>query len=146
MSLVACYHFTMDPIELIKHCLAEADEVLFAYLFGSRAGTHPRPDSDWDLGVYVSEALSGRQRFDLRLRLACDLDDLGRVDVVVLNDAPPLLAHRALTGRKLAVRDEIALVRFFVKTMGLAEDDRHWGKIHQQARRERLEEGRFGRP
>ena len=135
----------MNPVDFIERQLAAVDEILFAYLFGSRADERARPDSDWDLGIYLSDSLTARQRFDLRLRLSCDLEPLGRVDVVVLNDAPPLLAHRVLTGRRLLVRDKTAQVRFFVKTMGLAEDDRYWGAIHRQARRERLEEGRFGR-
>ena len=135
----------MDPIAFIEQRLAGIEEILFVYLFGSRAGASARPDSDWDLGIYLAETLSARERFDLRRRLACELEELGQVDLVVLNEAPPLLAHRALTGRRLLVRDKPALVRFFVKTMGLSEDDRHWGKIHQVARRERLEKGRFGR-
>ena len=49
--------------------LARFDEVLFAFLFGSRAGGKPRPDSDWDIGVCVSDALTAEQRFDLRRRL-----------------------------------------------------------------------------
>ena len=65
---------------------------------------------------------------------------------IVLNDAPPLLAHRALSGRRLLVRDKTALVRFFVKTMSMAEDDRFYSQIHLQAQLRRIEEGRFGRP
>ncbi len=136
----------MTPIELIERRLEAIDEILFAYLFGSRAGGRPRPDSDWDVAVFLRDGMTKRQRFDVRVRLAAELEELGKVDVVVLNDAPPLLAHRVLTGRRVLVRDKIALVRFFIKTMTLAEDRRYWGEIHLQARRQRLAEGRFGRP
>ena len=57
-----------------------------------------------------------------------------------------LLAQSALKGRRILVRDEVALVRFFVKTMALADDARWWSEIHLQARLERIAEGRFGRP
>lgn len=136
----------MTPPDILHRRLEAVDEILFAYLFGSRAGGRPRPDSDWDVAVFLDPALSARERFDIRRRLTVDLEDLGRVDVVVLNDAPPLLAHRALSGRRLVVRDKTALVRFFVKTMSMAEDDRYFSQIHQQAQLRRIEEGRFGRP
>ena len=136
----------MTSIELIEQRLAQVDEILFAYLFGSRAGGRPRPNSDWDIAVFLRDGMTRRQRFHIRLRLSAELEELGKVDVVILNDAPPLLAHRVLTGRRILVRDEVALTRFTVKTLALAEDDRHYSEIHYQAMRQRLAEGRFGRP
>ncbi len=126
--------------------LTRFDEVLFAFLFGSRAGGRPRVESDWDIGVYVSGALSAEQRFDLRRRLSTELQDLGSVDVVLLNDAPPLLAQRVLQGERIFIRDRFAYVRFFVRTAALAGDEQYWRQLHAQARKQRLEEGRFGRP
>jgi predicted nucleotidyltransferase len=91
----------MDTMEMIRERLERDPRVWFALLFGSRAaGTH-RPSSDWDVGVYLDPAMSASEMFDLRLRLA-DLSDLGEVDVVVLNDAPALLAQRALMGERLS--------------------------------------------
>ncbi len=136
----------MTPIDRIVRCLESRDEVLFAFLFGSRAGGRPRPDSDWDLALYVREELTARQRWDLRLRLAAELCELGPVDVVMLNDAPPLLAHRAIQGRRLVARDRGALVRFVLRTLALADDQRYWAEIHIAAQLRRLREGRFGRP
>lgn len=136
----------MKPRDRIRRTLESTDEVLFAYLFGSRADEKARSDSDWDIAVYLDESLSAQQRFRVRLGLTADLDALERVDLAVLNDAPPLLAHRALLGKRLLVRDEKALVRFTVRTLSLAEDDRHFSEIHQRARMKRLAEGRFGRP
>ncbi len=136
----------VSPTDHIVHCLEALDDLVFAHLFGSRAGGRPRPDSDWDVAVYLRPGLTKAQRFKVRLRLLADLDNLGRVDVVVLNDAPPLLAHRALQGQRLVVRDSTALVRFSVRTAALAEDERYWSEIHLKERLRRLEEGRFGRP
>ncbi|MBK8998780.1 MAG: nucleotidyltransferase domain-containing protein [Myxococcales bacterium] len=137
----------MSEVEAeLKRRLDALPEVLFALLFGSRAGGTPRPDSDWDVAVFVSPALSPAQRFRLRARLSGELGDLGQVDVVVLNDAPPLLAHRALQGRVLSVSDRSAYVRFFVSTISASEDERYYRAIHERALRERLEEGRYGRP
>ncbi len=131
---------------VLKERLARVDEVLFAFLFGSRAEGRPRPDSDWDIGVYVSDALTAEQRFNLRRRLLTELQGMGSVDVVILNDAPPLLAQRVLQGASVLVRDRTAYVRFFVRTAALAGDEQHWRRLHMEARKRRLEEGRFGRP
>ena len=123
----------------------EAD-ILFALLFGSVARGEQRPDSDLDVAVYVDERLAARERFDVRLSVAAALEDLGQPDVIVLNDAPPLLAHRALQGKPILTRDKRAYVRFFVRTLALAEDERHFRAIFARARRDRVREGRFGRP
>ncbi|MCP4659561.1 MAG: nucleotidyltransferase domain-containing protein [bacterium] len=136
----------MSSLDAVRRHLEARDEILFAYLFGSRAGGRPRPDSDWDVAIFVRPTLSGRKRFDLRVQLGLDLEEVGRADVCVLNDAPPLLAQSALKGRRLVVRDKTALVRFFVKTMALVDDARWWSEIHLKARLRRIEEGRFGRP
>jgi len=136
----------MSPNEALAERLGRFDEVLFALLFGSHARGESRPDSDIDLAVFVSPALSPEERWKLRLRLHATLEDLGTLDVVVLNDAPALLAHRALQGRPVLVRDRVAYTRFFVRTVARSEDERHYRQIHQAARERRLAEGRFGRP
>ncbi len=135
----------MSSLDDLRQILEARDEILFAYLFGSRAGGRPRPDSDWDVAVFVGPGLSERERFDLRVQLGLDLEEIGQADVIVLNDAPPILAHSALKGCRLVVRDKTALVRFFVKTMALADDARWWSEIHLKARLQRIAEGRFGR-
>lgn len=115
-------------------------------LHGSRGANRARPDSDVDVAVLLPETSSPSERFETRRKLASDLEDLGRPDIIVLNDAPPFLAHRALQGDKIFVRDQTAYVRFFVRTIAASEDERHWRELHAARRRERLEEGRFGRP
>jgi predicted nucleotidyltransferase len=121
-------------------------EVRFALLFGSRARDGSRPSSDWDIALYLDDALDAGQRFRTRVRLAAELEDLGPVDVVVLNDADPLLSQRALQGELIHVKDRIAHVRFFVRTMGLAEDQRYFDRILARGRKDRLAGGTFGRP
>lgn len=64
--------------------------VSFALLFGSRAGTTARPDSDWDVAIHLDPGLDERRRFEIRRQLSGELAGAARVDVVVLNDVPPL--------------------------------------------------------
>lgn len=138
----------MDVSEGIRQVLDDEPTVWFAFLFGSRSRGSARPGSDWDVGMYLDDSLNDRQRLDFRRALSAQLTgpDGPRVDLVVLNDAPPLLAHRALKGCELVNRNRHAYVKFFTRVMGEVEDERHFYGVHERARRERLAEGRFGRP
>jgi predicted nucleotidyltransferase len=130
---------------IAERIAADAD-VRFAFLFGSRAGGRPRPDSDWDLAVYLSDALHPAQRATARDRIVAALEPEYPVDLVVLNEAPPLLAHRAIQGERVLMRDEPAFVRFAVRTLAASGDEAHWRDLHAREQRRRLERGRFGRP
>jgi predicted nucleotidyltransferase len=120
--------------------------VRFALLFGSRASGRARADSDWDVAIHLDPALERDERARVRARLIAALEPRDRVDVVLLEEAPALLGHRALQGRILLMRDRELYSRFFVRTLALAGDEAHWNELHARARRRRLEEGRFGRP
>lgn len=95
--------------------------VRFAYLFGSRVAGRARASSDTDLAAFLEPSLSATQRQRVRLRLLgelCSAVGMDRVDLVVLNDAGPILAFRVTaSGRKIFSRDELARVRFEARTM-----------------------------
>lgn len=78
-----------------------ADAVVSAYLFGSHARRAQHAESDVDVGVLLDrEKLPTRgQRFDRGTRIASTLmAELRepRIDVVVLNDAPPVFARKVV--------------------------------------------------
>ena len=105
-------------LDVLRTRLAEAGrEVLCAYLFGSVAREQERADSDLDVAVLLASdpprTLDGLQT-DLADALA---EATGRrVDLVVLNRAPPDLVHRVLRdGLLLLERDHGARIRFEVK-------------------------------
>jgi len=131
---------------MLQQALLAEPAVCFALLFGSRAEGSARADSDWDVGVYLDPALDARQRLEARLRLSAALAPGLLLDTVILNDAPALPAHRALRGHLLVKRDARAYVRFFVRVLGAAEDERYYRDLHRAARERRLQEGHFGRP
>jgi len=95
--------------ERIGEALDRRPEVLEAYLFGSQARGSATPRSDVDVAVFVDPSLAGPAPYGLAAAIASDLMSvLGRndVDLVVLNDAPPLLYHRVLAdGVRLLSRD-----------------------------------------
>ena len=85
--------------------------VVFAYLFGSEAEGRSHRESDVDVGVLLERSRfpTSTLRFEQRLlmlsRLSAGLD--GRaLDLVVMNDAPPLLARHIVTrGRRIFCAD-----------------------------------------
>ena len=80
-----------------------------AYLFGSRANDRSHRESDLDLGVLLDRTVEPAARFAERVRLSSLLPGLvgiRDVDVVILNDAPPLLSRRVvLDGVRVACVD-----------------------------------------
>ncbi|MCU0305587.1 MAG: nucleotidyltransferase domain-containing protein [Thermoanaerobaculales bacterium] len=74
-------------------------EVLEAYLFGSVTTGRHQHHSDLDIAVFVDEGRAEQDGFGYQAALGADLmAGLGTnaVDVVILNQAPPLLYHRVL--------------------------------------------------
>ncbi len=84
-------------------------EVLDAYLFGSVVTGTAQPHSDIDIAVYVDEEMCGKSEYGEQAELTTVLmSALGtnRIDVVILNHAPPLLYHRVLRdGARIFARD-----------------------------------------
>lgn len=88
-----------DLATTLRQLLASVDGVAAAYLFGSHAEARAHRQSDIDVAVLLQREThpSSRSRFEARLDL---IGALGRalhpheVDIVVLNDAPPMLGRR----------------------------------------------------
>ncbi len=99
-------------------------DIAAIYVFGSVARGTASAASDVDLGVLLGRApastLEGRL-FDYEAQLERRLGV--PVQVVILNDAPPDLAHRVLRdGVVLLERDRSARLRFEVRTRNLFFD------------------------
>ena len=95
--------------ERITAVLSARPEILEAYLFGSHARGAGQAHSDIDVAVFVDRERAEPSPFGYRSELTSALmSSLGtnNVDVVVLNDASPLLYHRVLRdGVRLLSRD-----------------------------------------
>jgi predicted nucleotidyltransferase len=135
-------------VETLRAFFEPRPEVLEAYLFGSAAIGSAQPHSDVDVAVYVADPLPPASAFgypaDLTAALMSTLRT-NRVDLVILNEAPPLLYHRVLRdgvrvlSRDLAAtttREGRALSRYCDYVPQLA-------KI-EAAHRRRTLSGRFG--
>lgn len=93
----------------LARALAPRSEVLEAYLFGSHATGRAQPHSDIDVAVYVDAPRAAEGAYGYAAELTAHLmAALGsnKIDVVVLNRAPPVLYHRVLRdGRRILTRD-----------------------------------------
>ncbi len=106
-----------------------------------------RPDSDIDIAVLVGRPIPDARALSYRLKLTNELGAaLHRSDVqlVILNEAPPLLAHRVLSrGTLVFERSRAARVRFQVRTASRYADivptlERYIGRLKQDVREGRL--------
>jgi len=92
-----------------------------AYLFGSRARGEEGPLSDVDIGVLFRADLPPDTRFSHRLQLAsrlCRPFGVSRVDVIVLEEAPPALGFRVIDqGILLMCTNEKRRVRYEARTL-----------------------------
>jgi uncharacterized protein len=128
----------------------DIEPVVSAELFGSHASGRPGPLSDVDVAVWLDPELDSAERFAARLRLmdsAAAALGTEEVDLVVLNDAAPLLQHRARRGAiRLVDRDASSRVRFEADALVRYLDTAPLREEFARGLKHRLEEGRFGRP
>ena len=93
--------------EALKPALARYFEehpdlgVASAYLFGSHAEGRAHRESDVDVGVLLrwDRHPTASERFEMRIGIGSDLIAVthnNEVDVVILNDAPPLLGRKII--------------------------------------------------
>jgi uncharacterized protein len=113
--------FGTSPLaRAVARCAATHRDVVAAYVFGSSANGRIRADSDVDVAVLLARPLPPSRSLRYRLRLIADLGSALRrsdIDLVLLNDASPLLAHRVLSkGQLVFERSRSARVRFQVQT------------------------------
>jgi predicted nucleotidyltransferase len=107
-----------DWMPSLLEYLAAQPDVVAVYLFGSVAQGRARPQSDVDIAVLLAADLDEEACFNRRLRMGWEVERvIGRpTDLVVLNDAPPLLQHQVLKhGRLIFERDRAARVEFEVR-------------------------------
>lgn len=124
--------------------------VVAASLFGSQADGRAGPLSDIDVAVWLEPGLGTQARFHLGLALsaaAARALATDEVDLVVLNDVPPLLAHRVMSRRMMILeRDRVGRVRLETQALLQYLDTAPLRKLADQTLRRRFETGSFGRP
>ncbi len=134
-------------VEALAQAAAEIENVGTLVLFGSRAGVRPRENSDLDVAILPAETdAPGRRRLVARTASAlAHLAPDGRVDVVLIDEAPELLRQRIFThGLVVLQRRPAAWRACRVRTMREHGDREPYRCLLARAQRRRLVEGRFG--
>jgi predicted nucleotidyltransferase len=118
--------------------------VASAYLFGSHAEGRAHRESDVDVGILLQwdRHPTSRDRFAMQIRLGSDLISVVRcneVDVVILNDAPPLLGRKIVQdGIRVFLGDPEADHAYVRDVQILAADLEPWLKKWRKLRLEAL--------
>ncbi|MGM0366833.1 MAG: type VII toxin-antitoxin system MntA family adenylyltransferase antitoxin [Actinomycetota bacterium] len=99
------------------------EEILFSYLFGSRATGRAHKLSDIDIAIYIDQSLIDEKgyRYGYQAETLSDIMGLlgtSKVDLVILNHAKPLLRHRIIYyGKLIYSTDERKRIDFQVDTI-----------------------------
>jgi len=107
-----------DMVKRLATLFENEKNILVAYLFGSYARGYETVQSDVDIAVLLSEVPEKLLEYYLNLerKLAEALEK--DVDLVFLNDAPPLLKYQVIKyGRLLFSRNERIRVTFEAKSL-----------------------------
>ena len=127
----------IKKIKEIKNYFTQKQNVMFGFLFGSRIRNQARKASDWDIGVYLRPTSDIQEK---RNKIWNDLEKILKteVDLVLLNQAPPLLANRIICqGIAVAMKDRRAYLDFLIRTTEEAESMREfvhdYYKIYQRS-------------
>jgi predicted nucleotidyltransferase len=119
----------MEPdqiIDILKDYYSAKQEVWFGFLFGSYAYGRPKKTSDIDIGVYLHNPSAYSPRY--KLDETVQLEDLLKkpVDLILMNEAPPLLTHEIFKhGMVFLDRDHAFLVEFRVANFYKYLDQRY---------------------
>jgi len=111
------------PERIISDYLSGLANVAVAFLFGSQLGGNVHPESDVDIAILFTSGNVPTNDMQLALK-----DRLSRIlkseaDVVVLNNASPIIKMQVLkNGKKIIERDRRAYVHFFVRTVNEYDD------------------------
>lgn len=97
-------------------------KVIAAWIFGSAQRGQISPSSDVDIGVLMESPPSLAEQLDLlaKLQAALQFED---IDLVILNEANPILRFEAISGRSLFCRDLDRRAEFASLTAREYEDE-----------------------
>ena len=124
--------------------LAQQEDVIAAYLFGSVARDQAGRCSDVDVAVLLDSGLGPEESVERQLELMVALDDFAdrEVQVTVLNRAPPSLAYQVIReGILLHERNRPQRIAFEVHSTRVYFDFKPFLERYNQALLKQIQEG-----
>ncbi len=135
-------------IDSVKNYLHSRSEILAAFVFGSYASDRATPESDIDIAVLLDESVSISDYSLLKQDFITSLIGLmsfDKVDVAVLNTAPPVLCHEVIkNGVMLFSKDEKTRIEFTAKATKRYLDTIHLRNVQDRILHEKIRSGNFG--
>jgi len=124
----------------IVDSLARDPRVRLVYAYGSRARGESGPHSDIDVAVLLDRKLSWDDERELRATLT---GSSPRIDLVLLNEAPPTLRYEILTGGIcLLARNPDEQAEFEITSLSRFQDFQAVRRLQQEYMSARIEERR----
>ena len=121
--------------------LEKDKRVKFAYLFGSRARGQAGPLSDTDVAVYLDRRIKhGDYRLKLMEKLAKILKS-DQLDLVVLNQAPPLLRHEIIKYGRILKDGDSRRIPFEAEVIRECLDTAYLRQVQRTVLVENIREG-----
>ena len=140
-------HDIESLIPLLAERLQKEKDVIFAYLFGSRARGKATALSDVDIALFLEEtAISPDRKLEL-IELLMDVLKTDEIDLVILNDATPSIVHSVVRdGKLLFSRDEKRRIEFIARAQKEYMDMEYYWRKYFSKLKGRIKEGKFGIP
>lgn len=121
-----------QQITKLKNYFIKRDDVVMAFLFGSRAKKLGTPRSDWDVGVYIKPKNNAiewetRKKYPQTDEIWGDIIKIlktDNVDLITLNSAPANIADSVIKGFPLVIKDRTTYLKFLLPTIDAAIDYR----------------------
>jgi len=135
-------------LKKLKDHLYQKEEIIFAYIYGSVARDQATRLSDIDLAVYIDEDKKpAAGPFGYRSDLITELQPLAGndVDLIILNEAPNLLAYNVFKeGKLLFNKDPDIRTKVQARTVNKYLDFLPMLKVQERYLNERIDQDRFG--
>jgi predicted nucleotidyltransferase len=132
----------MIPFEKeLTEYFSSKDNIILAYLFGSTVRGDTGRLSDVDIGVMMDENLAKKDRFYLELELMGEIAALikkNKIDLIVLNEAPLLLAYNIIKNGIILKSSETERVTFETKILSKYRDEKYYIKRHTKETLKRI--------
>ena len=93
----------LDRIQYAANYLETSNDVLFAYLFGGLSKGEPKPLSDVDIAVYLSENAECIQAKSEIIENLVDILRTDEIDVIILNQSSLSLSMNVLKNNRVLV-------------------------------------------
>ncbi len=125
----------VDKTKKLKRYFEGRDDVVMAFLFGSRAKKREMSGSDWDIAVYFKpeknyieweEHDRNYPEEDCVWNDCIDILKTDNVDLLVLNRAPADVADEAINGIPIVIKDRDLWLNFMLIVTREAEDYRNF--------------------